>query len=753
MEAFVNDTVTIRVDCGIGVSGYSGLFLKYKKPDDSVGLWVATINPTNDHCIEYTTISGDFDISGLWKIQSYITEGTDKLTGRWDYIKVFNPLFLTTSIATTDVPVTVLPDLAGPLYYLSNFSTIAAAASYLNSLNTLCGLIINRDETLLSNISFDPDVVIYPTPGNVLTLSTFNLTIGRLNQTALYQWVNKNSTGNLKFAEGAVEWVSPHWWSGALSGSDITVGLQGAFDSMPGAHIRLAIGVFEWSSKITNTALGNRGGYILKGAGCALHLSAATTTGKGTTLRWTGLSTATGFDLGQGPTYIDGVYQSFDDYQFGNKLTDFSVVYETGIARTIYIHDQDNTVIQNVYFDAFSRNDVRGVIDARGTINNVKLDQIIFANIINGYCIRAGDGATNWQCNQVFVENCALGYWIGDVVAYQDPYQNGMISITDGTFEGLSGAGKFIVTTLNGGISSGVTALTVTDSTGMVVGDPIFLDRGNSKFEMNRITNINGNNLTLAYNTEYTHLTGVIVIIGEIGVYCGYSSISSGRTTGIRLVRPMFDKIGCGIFAHDVECIDVYMPTFITSMVRGLYIDGSVQNLNLVNPRVLDGMPADWRLFEITDRGGTYNFNWLGGADKSGVSEPYINSQGELDSFFIGSFAQTGGDSSFPQYFRGVTFDGTDGIILRESEGAVGLKYRTGAAPGNDNFTVTPAGLGVFASGIELPGGNIWMEDTAEPSAPATGGILFVERWDTPAKGHLYIKFPTGAKQLLATEP
>lgn len=382
-----------------------------------------------------------------------------------------------------------------------------------------------------------------------------------------------------------------------------------------------------------------------------------------------------------------------------------------------------------------------------------QLDQVIFANVSNGYCVRAGDGATNWQCNQVFVENCALGYWIGDVVAYQDPYQNGMISITDGTFEGLSGDGKFLVTTLNGNISAGVRALTVTDSTGMAVGDPIYLDHGDSKFEMNRITDIDGNDITLAYDTEYTHLTNVTVVTGEIGVYCGYSSISSGRTTGIRLVRPMFDKIGCGIFAHDTECMDVYMPTFVTSMVRGLYIDGNVQNLNLVNPRVLDGMPADWKLFEITDRGGTYNFNWFGGADKSGISAPYINNQGDIDGFYIGSFAQSEGDSTFPEYFRGITFDGDDGIVLRETDGAVGLKYRSGAAPGNDNFTVTPEGLGKFASGIELPGGNIWMEDIAEPSAPATGGILFVERWDTPAKGHLYIKFPTGAKQLLATEP
>ena len=636
------------------------------------------------------------------------------------------------------------------VFELDWYTNISTAAAVVNASSSDCTLKLTTPSTLTENLEFNGHVTVEPTAGNPITAGNYNLKINKLAPTGFIRWFIKSGTGDLTFGDGATEYVSPHWWDGTEPESDITDGLQGAYNSMPGAHIMVAPGVYEWSAEITNTATNNRGGYILEGAGCVLHPAVDTTLGRGTTLRWTGSATNTGFDLGQGPTYIGGVLQSTTNYHFGNQVRNISIVFETGIERCFYLHDQDNTTFQNVYFDAFNRNDVRGIIDARGTVNNVKLDQVIFANVPNGYTVRAGDGATNWEIDQIFVENCALGVWLGDVPAYQDPYQTGIITIRDSTFEGLSGDGKFVVTTLNGAESAAITEITVTDSTGMAEGDPIYLDHGDSKFEMNRISGISGNDLTLAYDTEYAHDSGVIVLVGEIGIYSGYSGSTSGRTTSLRIVRPMFDRIGCGIALHDTESVEIIQPNFVTSMVRGLYLDGNVQNITLNNPRVWAGMPSTWRLFEITSRGGTYNFNWIGGVDKSGVSEPYINNQGEIDGFYIGSFAQTSGASTFPAYFRGITFDGTEGIVINEADNAIGLKYKTA---GNTNFYVTPAGLGMFASGLLLPGGNIWFANTAEPSAPATGGTLFVEQWGDPAKGHLYVKFPSGAKQLIATEP
>ena len=46
--------------------------IAYCKPDGTTGTWDATINGEDSNKIQYTTISGDIDQSGIWKLRSKI---------------------------------------------------------------------------------------------------------------------------------------------------------------------------------------------------------------------------------------------------------------------------------------------------------------------------------------------------------------------------------------------------------------------------------------------------------------------------------------------------------------------------------------------------------------------------------------------------------------------------------------------------------------------------------------------------------
>jgi len=570
-------------------------------------------------------------------------------------------------------------------------------------------------------------------------------------------------SGSVKFGDQAYREVNSVWWGGKGDYlTDNTASLQAASNAIIGGIINLPPGRCKFGSKVTFGNTGSRGAYTIKGCGTTFHLTNTPTTANGTTIIWTGSATGTLFEFGGGPLYIAGVSQGFDTAQFGNKIQDLSIIFQSGITSVFYVHDQDSFQLINMFIDGLGEKAIRGVTDFRGAVNNIRLQQVTMANIPNGYGVRIGDGSDNNLFDQVFMENVGLSYWIGDTKVYEDPYQNGRTTWSECTFEGLSGEGKFSVNTLNAAVTAGNTSVVVVDGTLFAVDDPVYIDRLHDKFEMNRVVSVSTNTLNLAYALEYDHASGAIIKAGRIGVHAGKSSTGTGRTTNLSFKGCMWDRIGCCIDAHNVENINIDHPFFVSNQKRGMFFDGDVQNITLINPRVLGDQLAAWRLFEITSRGGTYNFHWFGGADKSGVVTPYINSQGDIDGFYIGSFKQT--TSGYPAYFRGITFD-SNGIILRETDSAIGLKYQTGA---NTNFEVTPAGLGKFNSGIEIYGGNFSANssgqthqvsyadfgDIGAPAAPAAGkNRLFFERWGSPSKGHLYVIFPTGAKQLIASEP
>jgi len=108
METFVGDTVTLRVDCGIDVSLYTTLRIKYRKPNGVSGFWPATLCSTSNNHIVYTTDHDDLDVNGNWRIQSFVMDfPTDYLNGAFEKFKVYKLLsFDSTSPPTTAVPTT-----------------------------------------------------------------------------------------------------------------------------------------------------------------------------------------------------------------------------------------------------------------------------------------------------------------------------------------------------------------------------------------------------------------------------------------------------------------------------------------------------------------------------------------------------------------------------------------------------------------------------------------------------------------------
>lgn len=477
--------------------------------------------------------------------------------------------------------------------------------------------------------------------------------------------------------------------------TDDTVAMNRAIIGSRGGTIRFGAKSYRYTGQLQFRADGVRGGWILQGEGSTLGWSG--TTHVGTELFWDGDdATIDTMDFGYPgkPLYIAGVAQSNWQYgQFNNQIRDLTITTNKGCKSIAYVHDQDGFQVRSVYIEGQSRNDVRGVFDCRGTANNMRFEQLTVMQLPNAYGIRAGDASNNWRGDQVFMEGVGLPYWIGDTPIYQDSYPSGNVTLEDCTFEGLDAEGKFIVTTLAAAAAVNAVSVTLTSATGMAIGDPIYLGKGSNKFEMNRITSVAGNVVGLAYGLDFAHTIGEPIKAGNIAIHIGEASSLQGRQLTVNVVRPMFDRYGCCIDASRLEGLNIITPKFVSYLVRGLYLDGDCQNILLQNPMVLAQQFTTWKLFEITDRGNTYNFTWLMGADKSGRATPYINNQGDVAGFFIGDFEQTLGVSGFPPYFRGLTFNPTDGIVLRETEGAAGFKYRTGPeGSANDNFGVSPGG-------------------------------------------------------------
>lgn len=110
METFVGDTIRISVETGIDLSGYGTLQIKFRRPNESIGIWSATIDPTDDSKMYYDTDETDLNMEGQWFLQANAKDAgppTADLHGQWVEVKVMEPFADTTSPPTTAAPTTL----------------------------------------------------------------------------------------------------------------------------------------------------------------------------------------------------------------------------------------------------------------------------------------------------------------------------------------------------------------------------------------------------------------------------------------------------------------------------------------------------------------------------------------------------------------------------------------------------------------------------------------------------------------------
>lgn len=109
MDTFVNDTIKLTIDTNIDISGYATLTIKFRRPDGTVGCWIATQCIGDVNCMTYTTVHGDLDIPGEWLIQAVAEDVGVALHGVWTSFDVHSPLMATCPPLTTLAPTTAAP--------------------------------------------------------------------------------------------------------------------------------------------------------------------------------------------------------------------------------------------------------------------------------------------------------------------------------------------------------------------------------------------------------------------------------------------------------------------------------------------------------------------------------------------------------------------------------------------------------------------------------------------------------------------
>lgn len=183
------------------------------------------------------------------------------------------------------LPVTSLGRIPDYGYSLSSMfgGDLNDAATVLNALGYACSLIIDTSAELTASASFNSGVALISTPGNEITLGSYNITINGFFHGGNYQVFNCSSTGRVSFGVGSVDFIKPEWWGADPTGS---VSSLSAFDfaidslSSTGGTIKVS-GHYVLPATWT---VSNVSGLILKGTGS--HLVAGT---KRTEFDFTGL--------------------------------------------------------------------------------------------------------------------------------------------------------------------------------------------------------------------------------------------------------------------------------------------------------------------------------------------------------------------------------------------------------------------------------------------------------------------------------
>jgi hypothetical protein len=83
--------ILFRVYSKYSLTDATSIVFDVKKPDGNVETWTATMASDNNYYAEYTTVSGDLDIVGEWKLSLQIQLSGGKIfTGETDYFNVYD---------------------------------------------------------------------------------------------------------------------------------------------------------------------------------------------------------------------------------------------------------------------------------------------------------------------------------------------------------------------------------------------------------------------------------------------------------------------------------------------------------------------------------------------------------------------------------------------------------------------------------------------------------------------------------------
>lgn len=236
-------------------------------------------------------------------------------------------------------------------FYLSDFTTLAVAASTLNALNADCTLVIDTDYTMVASVSFDAEVTLQFAPGNVITSTAYALMVGGGPDKII-----AGDTQQIFAGTGAVTFslpgdVSPWWWYSG-SGSWHTA-INYADASLPATNGTVAFpdGEYACTAQVTPTSY---------------HTWKAVNKWRAKLVQQT-TNTNLIYVNDKDSVVIDGLYLEGDD------------TFSTN-GRGIYIYESCNHVtVENCYITKMGRN---GVVVQQSASGNEPSDIIIRNNTI-----------------------------------------------------------------------------------------------------------------------------------------------------------------------------------------------------------------------------------------------------------------------------------------------------------------------------------------------------------------------------------
>ena len=101
-KVFVDDDVLLTLETAKVLTTFTTFKIKFQKPSGDKGNWLAAIHPSINTRLRATI---NFDVSGIWKVQAFVSKVGEKYHGMWADIKVYDAIaFDTTAAPTTAAP-------------------------------------------------------------------------------------------------------------------------------------------------------------------------------------------------------------------------------------------------------------------------------------------------------------------------------------------------------------------------------------------------------------------------------------------------------------------------------------------------------------------------------------------------------------------------------------------------------------------------------------------------------------------------